>query len=460
MSITPNILIIQTLRMGDILMTLPLLLRLQKKYPTADIFFLAEEIFFTPLKEVLPSINFVSTHKQDKLKQMKWDIVINLSFRNNASEFAGTLQTDLIVGAVKNSLGEVRVHGNWALYRTSLVHNNRYNCFHWSDINCFDVLSLEDMYIKEPLIRKGTNRRIGLFLGASATDRYPKKEFWLSLAKKLESFGSEIVLLGGESEREVGDFLFSQLSRAENTCGKFNLLGLFNAFRTCACVISPDTGPMHLASLSGTQVYNLSLGSASPWDTGAYTCGQVTVRPHISCIKGCWQCTRNEYLCFEKVNPEAFAIFIQMHLLENKLIHLETCSVYTSARNNLGLYHLEESEKSVHDINHQTISFLWQDFFASFLELGKLTNYNSDALKSNPTLRRTLIKSTKAFRDDFWAHYKQKSLLDAAFFEKSSTLLKPLAGFAQMYIENADAKKESWLKMLNMVESFLEKIEE
>ena len=91
-----------------------------------------------------------------------------------------------------------------------------------------------------------------------------------------------IVLTGGAEDREVNQGLADSLSRVTDLTGRTDLRALAEVFRLADVVVSPDTGPMHLAAAVGTPVVAL-FGPTAPWRTGPFGPGHTILRTGISC---------------------------------------------------------------------------------------------------------------------------------------------------------------------------------
>ncbi|MDO9082402.1 MAG: glycosyltransferase family 9 protein, partial [Humidesulfovibrio sp.] len=136
------ILVLQMQRMGDLVLTFPLLLWLSRCYPGHPLHVVAEESFFTPLLPVSPPAAYISWPEaaSGALAGQHYRLVVNLSIREEAARLAGRLSSDIKVGPVLGADGALRVRGVWQLYRASLVQNNRHNRFHWADLNALDMI--------------------------------------------------------------------------------------------------------------------------------------------------------------------------------------------------------------------------------------------------------------------------------------------------------------------------------
>lgn len=90
----------------------------------------------------------------------------------------------------------------------------------------------------------------------------------------------EIRLLGGKSERGLGRELMGLLSPAALACtvnlaGRTSLPEIVACVRELGCLLTPDTGLMHMATRFGVPVQAVFLSSAWAWETGPYGLGHT-----------------------------------------------------------------------------------------------------------------------------------------------------------------------------------------
>ena len=82
----------------------------------------------------------------------------------------------------------------------------------------------------------------------------PKKwplEHWIELAGLLGD-KEKIFLVGGEKEKQDGDYIQANSPNAINLCGQLTIPELYSIFKKTKLAISLDTGAMHLCDAAGT----------------------------------------------------------------------------------------------------------------------------------------------------------------------------------------------------------------
>ena len=308
------ILILQMQRMGDLILSYPLMLWLARRYPGHPIFVAAEETFYKPLMSLSPAVTYFPWTGAHVLKQHSYELVLNLSLQEKAALLAGEVTAERKIGPTQTADGARFVHGDWQLYRTSLVRNNLYNRYHWAELNALDVIpfaGIASTHFNLSRTLPATVNKIGLFLGASDAAKRPSAQFWASLVEELHGHNLRSVLFGGPAEKDLG-LEVRKLAKAPalNTCGTLGLEEFGAVGQTMALFITPDTGPMHLAAWTGLKCLNLSMGNVNPWETGPYSPGHFVLRADMDCAKGCWQCTRDRLHCHDPFIPSRIATLV------------------------------------------------------------------------------------------------------------------------------------------------------
>jgi hypothetical protein len=74
------------------------------------------------------------------------------------------------------------------------------------------------------------------------------------------------------------------LDKVRNLCGKTDLADLIDALTGLDCVLSPDTGAMHLAAHLGVPVQAFFLSSAWCHETGPYGAGHTVWQADTDCL--------------------------------------------------------------------------------------------------------------------------------------------------------------------------------
>ena len=456
------VLILQMQRMGDLILTFPLLLDLQKLRPEQPIWVVAEKEFFQPLMPFSPKVSFFAPSMLDDLSKIHFAQVINLSFRPEAAMAMARLSAAQYLGAVKDDKG-LHIHGFWQLYRHSLTQNNHHNTLHWADLNRLDLTEgLATIPKKHHKLSCLRNRRLGLVLGASNTAKHPDLPFWISLTKALLREGYLPFFFGGPREKNLGEALAKavQLPKA-NLAGKLSLRDVANWFTSLSLCISPDTGPMHLADWLGVPVLNLSMGPVRAHETGPYTPGQYVLIPKMSCA-GCWECPR-QMRCKKKFKASAVLRAVKHFFAEQE--HpaqerqpLPRLGLWLSTHSD-GFYRLKALDQNLPNAQSD-LDQLMRELFFAFYEPATMARLHAPCARlwqNFPVLAIMLEKHLKSMLQKALQGFR-KSHTAPHFLRHEPPALRLLAGFLEMYLQNSDSRREAWKTVLNRLSAFLEVI--
>ncbi len=483
------ILVLQMQRMGDLILSFPLLGMLQNVYPGHPIWTVAEEQFFSQLMPMAPQTVFFPPTAAHKLVHQSYEAVINLSHRPQAIALAGAVDAKKRYGA-HTCENTTYIGGDWALYKASIVHNNKYNLFHWSDLYLLD--HVQDRPIPpwnvttRPQPRDNT---IGIFVGASEVEKRPTATHFAKLAKSLCRKGYKTLFLGGPSDIPVG-LEAERLSglKGASLCGKFSVEQLALVLQKLTLFITPDTGPMHLAAWVNTPILNLSLGPVNPWETGPHSSNATThyvLQPALSCA-GCWQACEHVAQCHEKMHPERVAVVAHAliergrqgqqeqqgqqgrapswqhawpSLTEQELSGLH---LYRATQDTRGLYKLLSCAPSTVPTSRELTANFWQEWF--FTRLQKKTGQESCAqafallAQYYPSLAERMQYSIVQLGQSLRKELKntlihKKYTVTEHFWKEFPQVLHPFSSYAHLYLENKEYSLVAWEEIIACMES-------
>ncbi len=463
MSLAPTLLI-QMQRMGDLVMTFPLMERIVARDPDRPLWVVAEPHFFNELLPLTPSgVTYVPYDVARTLGTSSLHSIINVSHRDKALALAGNLEKASEHGVVglctRNNVNHIR--GDWALYRQSIVENNRHNLFHWADLHMLDLeppnpLSEGVWPTPKPMGRRG---KVGLFVGASEEGKRPEPAFWGDLAKQLYKKGLHPVFLGGPGDKDMAAKanLHSGLPGHNNLAGHFSLAAFTGFVQTLDLMITPDTGPMHLAAWAKVPVLNISMGPVNPWETGPMPPGHWVLTPARSCA-GCWVCKNGTFRCKDAFLPSRVARLIEALLRGEAVQRFQIPGVrlgYTARRN--GLYDIvyTEHESNVRLTPHTAryaLSRFWQSWFLEVLgqkahglgnpikELEPISHLYKPLLRTavrvNNALALSLRHKGKVLGEDFWSTVPP--------------LARPFSSYLHLLLQNGDYERPAWGRALTL----------
>ena len=456
------ILILQMQRMGDLILSFPLMLWLARRHPGHPIFVAAEEAFYKPLMPLSPAATYFPWSGAAHLEKHDYELVLNLSIQEKAAVLAGRVRAQAKLGPVQSADGTRRVHGDWQLYRTSLVRNNLYNRFHWGELNGLDAVPFSDIASTRfslPRTLPGSNK-VGLFLGASDAAKRPTAAFWAELVDELHGRGLRSVLFGGPAEKDLGAEVAGLAKGPSlNLCGTLGLDEFGAVGQTLGLFITPDTGPMHLAAWTGLKCLNLSMGNVNPWETGPISPGHYVLRADLPCAKGCWQCTQDSLLCHEPFKPGRVAGLAKRlagGADSDRLARLDLpgLALFETGKSDSGLYHLKRLDQTAPDAERLAARF-WQSLFGRLFGLwdhGTASTAWAGLVHGAPDTAESLLAHIPEMGRQFKHGLRSGSVLDPSFWADSPPMARPFTGFAHMYLENKDYSRESWAHVLTLLE--------
>ncbi|SMF18505.1 ADP-heptose:LPS heptosyltransferase [Desulfovibrio gilichinskyi] len=456
------ILVLQMQRMGDLILSFPLFLWLERTYPGHPIWVVAEEKFFRPLMSISPKVTYFPWAGLKFLRKEKYELIINLSIREQAAALAGELRAEAKFGPVLGLDGSFRILGDWQLYRASVVQNNRHNRFHWADLNALDCIPLSRISKTswpDPRTLQSDSGRIGLFLGASEESKRPSVEFWAKLCSEILGRGLKPVLFGGPLDKGLGtDVARTFGGPVLDMTGKLNLGELAAVGQSLQLFITPDTGPMHLAAWSGLKVLNLSMGNVNPCETGPYQNNHYVLRSTMSCALGCWTCVRDRLHCHDPFNPSRIASVAKSMIRNDRAALYKTklpgLRLYSSSRSGGGLYNLLHISGRTTE-SGETLGRFWQEFFGMSFGLWDCSGAEkiwAELCDNQPLLVRKMCSYLPLFGKEFSKGLAKSAPLSENFWNSCPLLFRQFAGYIHLFLQNNDYDRASWIKVLSLYE--------
>jgi len=135
--------------------------------------------------------------------------------------------------------------------------------------------------------------------------RWPAENFAELGDKIFEKLGAAIILTGAEKDIVLAENIAGLMKHKPLIlCGKTTLKTLGAIFKKAICVISNDSGPMHLAVAVGTRVVAI-FGPTSPELTGPYGDGRyIVLRKDTGCKIPCYDLKCKDNRCMKAVTAE------------------------------------------------------------------------------------------------------------------------------------------------------------
>jgi len=333
-----RILIVKPSSLGDIVHTLPLAHALKRCFPACSLGWIVQDTF-TGLLECDPAIDVVypihisSTSEPGaglsayllafketlktfqrlhrRLKGSPYDFVLDLhaSFRSGMLGKANPGGTRIGLKGAKelNTLFQQQL----VTVPDQVVHAVDKNLLFAHHLNCTEAD--EDFYM---CCSEEDNRAVQRFLqhqgitgdkpviyanpAARWQTKFWPRENWSELADRLMAFGAVVIFGGSNQDRTYLDSIARKMRTAPCiAAGSLSLMQSVALIQRSSLYVGLDSGPMHIAALSGTPVVAL-FGPTHPERVGPYGVPHLIVRnedldclecrkrscDHLSCMKG------------------------------------------------------------------------------------------------------------------------------------------------------------------------------
>jgi heptosyltransferase-1/heptosyltransferase-2 len=327
-----KILIIKMSSLGDVIHALPSLAALRSLFPQAVIHWLVEEVY----RDLLPGppwLDKVIYFPKKELKTFRlWkSIGVLKRFRRELRANHYDLVLDL-QGLAKSALaawlsGGTRKLGYWEMREGSFLVSQGIKGPHAQDHvieRYLDVIrylgpikeeliyplpdySAQKALFQEKLHSLGVRKPVVLFFpGASWPTKLWPAEYYARLAGRLFHRGYDLVLGGGEGEKQLTkdiEYLAPDLPLA-NLAGQTDLKGLMGLASLAEAVVGSDSGPLHVAAAAGVPTVTL-FGPNSSHRTGTYGPRAVNIMSPSECAP-----------CFKKICPRDFVCMSEITVEE------------------------------------------------------------------------------------------------------------------------------------------------
>ncbi|MEI6244606.1 MAG: glycosyltransferase family 9 protein [Acidobacteriota bacterium] len=339
-----KILVVQLCRIGDILMTGPLLRGLRREHPSAEISLMVMDAFAaTPLPPHLydrllsfplgglagllaardgawePALDTLRAFLRG-CTHTPFDLVVNLTHTDMSALVTSLVPARKRVGLVLRSDRRRGVDSAWMTHMRAAVRSRDISCFHLVDMFAWtagiardaggleiDVTPDDRAWAARFIAAREDPSRplIAMQLGASAESKQWPVERFAALADALDPALGDILLIGGPQEGPLATAFRGVVHRPVlDSIGSTSLRQLGALLQRCRVLITNDTGPMHVASAVGTPVIDMSSGPVSAHETGPYGAGHLVIEPETACYPCPLDSECHHYACRFALTPE------------------------------------------------------------------------------------------------------------------------------------------------------------
>jgi heptosyltransferase-2 len=317
-----RLLIIKLGAAGDVIRTTPLLRRIRKDHPNAEI------VWLTYFPDLVPK-DYVNKVLLFELKNLVWletqafDWLINLDKDDEAIAVAAKVKAKKISGFLMGTYGKCKPARDAATVRKWMTGI-------WDDLNKANTKSYMQEIFEicgytfndEPyLLPKQAQREwegidkskivVGLNTGCGArwTTRLWGEKNWTMLAQQLKAANYEVVLLGGPQEDEQNRRIAQ--SAGVKYPGYFDLDVFIDLMDQCRVIVSQVTMAMHIAIGLGKHLVLMN-NIFNRHEFFLYEKGTV-VEPDLKCL-GCFKQRFDENCpvdnCMDLIKPERVALAV------------------------------------------------------------------------------------------------------------------------------------------------------
>lgn len=334
---SPNILIVKLSAIGDVVHTLPALTALRRQYPQAKITWLVEEaaapliarhraldrILISRRKRWIKGLCTRDRRRHFKemidflrsLRDTRYDLVLDLQ-----ASLKGALLILLSRGKRKIGFGpgmEHQEHSYFVLNEKIPMVSMEVHALE-RGLRLLEAIGIPMRPIMYDLPIGDTEKTAAQTLLVSGgwrsksdaiainpmakweTKLWSVEKFAETADRLIERFGVSLYFTGDHGDKEmIGTIQKSMRHPSVNLAGRTSLLELAAIYQQVACVITTDTGPMHIAAAVGTPVVAL-FGATAPWRTGPYGIGHKIIRVDQKCAP-CFKRKCEEQLCMQRI---------------------------------------------------------------------------------------------------------------------------------------------------------------
>ncbi len=275
-----RMLLIRLEHVGDVLMTTPAIRALRNRFPKAQIDVLARD-FTAPVLQKNKNVSNViawnapwlsSIGKREswssvrqmirKLQKNKYDAAIDFHGDPRNILFAGRIARYRIGFGCRGFgflLNKTVPYGKKHVIDRNLALAKALGCSTKDRKMELALGASDEKFAKSAL--KGISKPVIISPGSGKREKNWIEGRWAEVAGRLiEKNGATIVLTGSRGEAEMAKRIQEQLHHPEkvlNLCGKTSLTQLAAVIRHCRLLLSPDSGPVHIARTFGTPLLGL-----------------------------------------------------------------------------------------------------------------------------------------------------------------------------------------------------------
>lgn len=322
-----NILAVKFWGMGSIVLTTPAIKSIKRSYQNAKFWYLTLESnkeicgMISEIDEVVTiklnnpfSFTLQTLKTISRLRKVNFDIVFDFEFY--------TYYSALIVRLInsKESIGFNNLKNNRSRLFTGTVLFNehkhtRVNFLNLAAVKCTSVTPEFVKFIQDP---PKTSKMPLIVVNPNASPlayerRLPAKDFAVIIERLASTGKYDIALTGNAEETEYVARLYEKLNTKKNVsnlCGKLSVKQLTELISSSHCLLTNDSGPLHIASALNIPVISF-FGPESPEKYGPLSAKKLIFYRNLECSP-CMSvsnsktvnCIYSEPICMTKFDME------------------------------------------------------------------------------------------------------------------------------------------------------------
>jgi ADP-heptose:LPS heptosyltransferase len=339
-----SILLVNLMRMGDVLQSTPLIQALREAYPQARISMILNEAFegvgrridldrrfafpvglFRSLLAQENGLIEAQSLLRDFVREVNqrgtYDLVFNLTPSRSAASLASMIAQRDHRGMWLERDGSFQAADPWAAYLVAMMANRRTNPFHLVDLwlrslgqrgpgNLRMAVTPEEAQRADEMLRASGVRPdqdllVGFQVSASQKEkRWDEREF-VRLGRALaQSLRARVVLFGLPEEEALCARVSNAIPGSVSLAGRTGLGELAAALKRCLLLVTNDTGTQHVATAVGTRVIVVSVGPVFFRETGPYGVGHLVFQARVPCAPCSFQVSCLNPVCKERIRSE------------------------------------------------------------------------------------------------------------------------------------------------------------
>lgn len=280
-----KIVIVRLSALGDVCHAMSVVTAIQKRYPKAEITWITGKLE-ADLVSMMPDIKVVIYQKSSGLKGMlairkllineKFDVLLHMQWSSRASILTRMLRATLRVGFAKSHSREKQ---HWFVNTLAPEPRGRHVLDTLMSLaEAIDVTPEKPSWLLNVPARQTQLPSSYVIInpcGSKITKNWTL-EGYRKLIDYLISQNENVVLTGGPTQVEI-EFVnaIADGFKLNNLVGKTSIVELTSIIQDAKLIISPDTGPAHIATVVGTPMVGL-YALSNPERTGPYY-GQASV---------------------------------------------------------------------------------------------------------------------------------------------------------------------------------------